>query len=397
MKGKKENRNQRREQETSLSPRAVILFLVTGFALGIVGTFLGLWIHGTPVSLSVRSSAFRKFFAIYDDLHNQYVTPVSENTLIDGAVSGMAKSLGDPYTDYFSPSNNRQFEMQLANSFGGVGLSISTAKKNFSILSVYPNSPAKNAGIQVGDQIIAVNGKSVKGLSVADVTALIQGEIGTDVSLTLKKSGLPAKFIYVSMKRSIIQAVTVSSRMLDHHIGYIAVSVMGETAGEAFNHAFVGLKMAGMTRLILDLRNNPGGYVDQAKMIANTLLPKGDKLLTYVHRNGSRQSQFSMGPGSQLPIVILVNGGTASAAEILAAALNEDAHDALVGTQTFGKGTAQVTQKFADGSALKYTVDKWLTPNGRWIHKKGLLPTYTVQFEKHGVDRQLATAVQVIQ
>ncbi|MCL6445667.1 MAG: peptidoglycan-binding protein, partial [Alicyclobacillus sp.] len=235
------------------------------------------------------------------------------------------------------------------------------------------------AGVKVGDQIVQVNGKSILGMPTNQATELILGPSGTTVHLGVKRPSAGHHMLHFAIKRAKVTAPTVYSKMLSHDIGYIQITVVGEHTGAEFNRAWHSLLKRGATRVVLDLRGNPGGYLDQAVAIGNTLIPKGKVIVQTVGRNNvPHEVTRSAGPGTKIPIVVLMDGNTASAAEILSAALHDDDGAPLVGTHSYGKGTVQVTDMYPDGSGLKYTVARWLTPTGTWIEKKGVQPTVRV-------------------
>ncbi|MBX5435932.1 MAG: S41 family peptidase [Alicyclobacillaceae bacterium] len=350
---------------------------LSGVAVGAAGVLWALWIAGIPSVLQLRSPGFRKFFSAYRLLTTQYYRPVSPANLLNGAVAGMVSSLRDPFSEYFTPSAASEFQNLLSGTFDGIGVMVEKRGKQLLIVSVNPGSTAQRAGLKAGDRIVRVDGRSVAGLRLDEASRLITGPKGTTVHLTILRPG-SRQLLTVSVRRAEIHAPTVAYRVLSGHTGYVRVSVIGADTAQEFQRALAALQQAGAKRLILDLRGNPGGYFDQAVRIAGDLIPRGQPVVITEGRRGMPQTTFSPGPGSALPVVVLVDRDTASAAEIIAAALHDDRAVPLVGTRTYGKGTVQVTQTYPDGSGLKYTVSGWLTPKGSWINGQGLHPTVPV-------------------
>lgn len=351
---------------------------LSGLAVGAALTLLLLRIAGIPLQRGIDTPAFQKFFAAYHDMSGLYYRSVSQKTLLDGAIVGMTHSLGDPFTDYFTPTAATQFHRMLSGQYVGIGVIMQNTGDQFVVSSVIPDSPAARAHLRAKDIIVAVDGHAVQGLTTDAVANRVLGPAGTRVRLTIQRPTVPGRALYFTITRAPFTAPTVYTRMLSHHIGYLQITVIGDGTATEVDKALTKLRQAGATRLLIDLRDNGGGYLDQATSIANHLIPAGKVILQTQGRTGAPVPITSQGPGTRLPIAVLMDGNTASAAEVLAAALHEDVGSPLIGTRSFGKGTVQETQMYTDGSGLKYTVARWLTPNGTWINKKGLVPTLAV-------------------
>lgn len=364
------------------SLRTTAAAVLAGVAAGSALTLLILTLIGVRLQPNLTTPAFNKFFSAYDDLTRLYYSPIPQQKLLDGAITGMTKALNDPFTDYFTPSQAKQFQNYLSNSFVGIGVMLEQSGSDYVIVSVTTDSPAQKAGLRAHDVIDKVNGRPVGGLNITQVSQLITGKAGTQVVLTISRPG-QAKVLSFTVTRGKITAPTVTSKMLPNHIGYMAVSVIGSHTSDEVAQALVSLKKQGAQRLILDLRDNGGGYLEQAELIANQLIPAGKTVVQTQGRGQAPQLIQSKGPGLHMPIVVLMNQNTASAAEVLAAALHDDVGAPLVGTTSFGKGSVQETQTYSDGSALKYTVARWLTPTGFWVQHKGLTPTDAVKLPSY--------------
>jgi carboxyl-terminal processing protease len=358
--------------------RVVVAALVFGVAFGSAATLVTLRAAGVRLQAGLNTPAFQKFFGAYDDLHNHYYQTESQQKLLNGAVAGMTKSIGDPFTDYFPPTDAKQFEAMLSGSFDGIGVTIQSVHQQVVIVSVNKGSPAEAAGLKPKDVIMKVNGTSVVGDSLQKVSQMVTGPRGSKVILSIQRPSVSDKLFDVTVTRAKITKQSVFSKMLSKNVGYLQISVVADNTAQEVANNLQSLKKQGATSLILDLRGNPGGYLQQAVKITGDFIPKGKVVVETQGRNQQTTKLSSPGPGSHWPMVVMMDENTASAAEILASALHDDIHTPLVGTKSFGKGTVQVTQSYSDGSTLKYTVAKWLTPTGAWINKKGIQPTVQV-------------------
>ncbi len=365
-------------QKTRTPFRNAFANILLGVAIGAAVTLLGLKAAGVPLQPGLDTPAFRKFLSIYTDLHDKYFKAESDTTLINGAVDGMAKSLGDPFTEYLPPTDAMQLQNMLSGSYVGIGITIEQVNHKLVIQAVSKNAPADKAGLRPQDVIVKVNGTSLAGMSLDKATSLLLGPKGSQVTLTVDRPSVPGRSLTFTMKRAQIPKQTVFSKMLDKQIGYLQITVVADHTADEVKQQLAKLQQSGAKRIIVDLRGNPGGYLDEAVNIAGNFIPKGKVVVQWVGRDGGKNVMKSPGPGISLPIVVLMDENTASAAEILAAALHEDDGAPLVGTKSFGKGTAQTTVSFSDGSSFKYTIAKWLTPKGEWIHGKGLTPDVPV-------------------
>lgn len=366
--------------------------LITGVLAGAAATLVVLRAAGMMVPANLANGTFHKFVTTYESLYTQYYRKVASSTLLDGAITGMTDSLNDPFTDYFPPAGETELQNMLSNAYVGIGVVVTEKSSRLTVQSVIAKSPAALAGLKPNDVIVAVNGKSIAGLTESQATALIQGKPGTSLHLSVDRASEQGRTLEFTLKRERVTAPMVYTRMLKQHVGYLRLSIVGSNAGEEVKKAFDTLKKEGATRLVLDLRGNPGGYLEQALQIANTLIPKGKVIVKVQARNGAPQIFSSKGPGTRMPIVVLMDRGTASAAEILSAALHDDVHSPLVGTRSYGKGTAQTSVVFSDGSGMKFTYARWLTPTGTWIEHVGLHPTNPVNLPSYASLPNLSSA-----
>lgn len=369
--------------------------LGVAFALVLVVGFLGgvtVSAKGTPKILSSvpfisdgldstpsPDADFTDYWKVWNVLNKRFVQTHSSTTpdtkeRMWGAIQGMTASYGDPYTVFFPPTEAKAFADNIAGNFGGIGAELGMNKENILVvIAPLKGSPSEKAGVRAGDLVAAINGKSTEGVSVDEAIKLIRGPKGTDVSLTLLRDKKP---IDVKITRDTIEVPNMDNSY-DPKTGvyYIALYQFTENSADLFGTAFKAFKESGSHKLIIDLRGNPGGYLEQAKLIASHFLPKGATVVTEDYK-GKQENVVhrSLGYGD-LPentqVVILINQGSASASEILAGALQDAGVAKLVGTRSFGKGSVQELVD-VDGGSLKVTVARWLTPSGRSISNGGL-------------------------
>ncbi|MBX6394787.1 MAG: peptidoglycan-binding protein [Alicyclobacillaceae bacterium] len=363
--------------------RSLVVAVVLALLAGSAGTYGILRWRGDLIDLGVPLTAadraeFQKLIRSFQALKGQYYLPVDDTKLVDGAIAGMVQALGDPFSSYMDRSTAQQFHESLGSSFEGIGAEVKSENGKIVVVAPIKGSPAEKAGLRANDQILSVNGKSLQGMNVNDAVLLIRGKKGTTADLEVQRPGVK-DILHIRVVRDTIPLTTVEASMIGDGIGKISISQFNENTGKEFGDALEKLKAQQMRGLILDLRGNPGGYLEACLQIANQLVPNRGTIVQVEDRTGQRTVHHSTLDKSAFPVVVLMDSGSASAAEILAAALKESGHYPLVGEKSFGKGTVQTELDFPDGSNLKFTMAKWLTPEGRWIHQKGLEPDYPVQ------------------
>lgn len=353
--------------------RQLKLFFIV-LITAVVASALTLFITGNSSILGQKSastgdSKFDKLNKAYEQIKSDYYQKTDDDKLVDGAIKGMIQSLDDPYSTYMDQEQAKSFDETISASFEGIGAQVEEKDGEILIVSPIKGSPAEKAGIKPRDQIIKVNGKSVKGMNVNEAVALIRGKKGTKVKLELNRAGVGN--IDLSIKRDTIPVETVYSEMKDNNIGEIQITSFSETTAKELTDAIDSLEKKGAKGYILDLRGNPGGLMEQAITMSNLFIDKGKNIMQVEYKNGSKEVMKAEKERKVTkPTVVLVNDGTASAAEIMAAALHESSNVPLIGETTFGKGTVQTAKEYDDGSTVKLTVAKWLTADGEWIHKK---------------------------
>ena len=358
----------------------MLIFLVVFLSAGIT-TFALAFGDEKAVTVGAERNEFSKLYTAYDTLKNSYFEDVEQEDLINGAINGMVQALDDPYSDYMDTKEAKNFHESISSSFEGIGAEIQELDGFIQIVSPIKESPAEKAGLKPNDKVISVDGKSIQGMSATEAVLLIRGEKGSTVTLSIERPGM-AEPMDVSIVRDTIPIETVYGEMIEGEEGIAKVQLtsFSENTTKELINTLNELESQGMKGLVLDLRQNPGGLLDQAIAIASLFLPDNEMILQIEDREGNRQEIKSSSSHSNpdVPLVVIVDKGSASASEILAGAFKESGNITLVGEKTFGKGTVQRAQDFKDGSNLKFTTEKWLTPKGNWIHKKGITPDVEV-------------------
>ncbi len=415
-------------------------------ALVLVGTFAsGIYVGQAQVSPEDQVAGivnksegkpddinFNQFWEAWHLLDDRYVAKngnssttkaVTSQDRVYGAIAGLAKSLGDPYTTFFPPEELKLFESSIRGDFEGVGMEISKKDDLLTVVAPLKDSPAEKAGVKAGDKILKINDESATELSVEAAVQKIRGPKGTDVKLSLYRDGAKEP-IDISITRAVINIPTIAieqksskvsaggkveeSKAQDLHDGVFVVKLysFGAQSSNQFAEAINRLSKSGAQKMVIDLRGNPGGYLDAAVDMASWFIPKGKPIV--IERGGrSDQDVVYESKGFDLPenvknvkIALLVDRGSASASEILAGALEEYGRATLVGEKTFGKGSVQELVSLKDGGALKITIARWYTPKGKSISLAGLEPNVKVEVKpdavKDGVDPVLAKAIEVL-
>lgn len=330
------------------------------------------------------------------------INGVTDQDLIYGAAAGAAGATGDPYTVFFSPQDAQSFSADLNGNFGGIGAEIGIQNSQIVIVSPLKDTPAAAAGLKAGDAIMAINASSTAGMTTDEAVNVIRGPIGSTVTLSILRQGWSSPKDF-KLTRANITVPTLDWKMLPGQIAYFHLYSFNANANMLFYNDALAAFSQGAQGIVLDLRDNPGGYLDVAQELAGWFLPRGSVVVRERMRNGSETTLRANGNAAltQMPIVVLVNGGSASASEILAGALRDDRNVKLIGDQTFGKGSVQELENLPDGSELKVTVAEWLTPKGHTINKVGLKPDYVVPLTdaeaQAGKDPQMNKALQVLQ
>ncbi len=318
---------------------------------------------------------FNKFWIVWDSVSQQHIKkPINPQTMLDGAIAGMVSSIGDPYTMYLNSERNKSVKSGLNGEYEGIGAQLGFDEKNILIIvSPLDGSPAVKAGIKAGDKILKIDGKETQGGSIEEAITKIRGAAGTVVTLTIFRAGEKAPFD-VNITRDTITIESVKWEDKGDGVVYVRLSRFGENTNQEWENAMSQIKyqIPNLKSVVLDMRNNPGGFLDSAVFISSTFIKSGVVVTEKTSLNESHEFKAD-GKGlfvdEKIKLYVLVNGGSASAAEIVAAALKEKLGATIIGERSFGKGSVQKSEEYKDGSALHVTIAKWLTPNGNWIDK----------------------------
>jgi len=306
---------------------------------------------------------------------------VTSKRLVDGAIKGMMEQL-DPFSEYMDPEATKDMDSETEGAFGGLGIEISQSDKLLTVISPIEGTPADKAGVKAGDNILKIDGVSTEGMDLMDAVHKMRGQPGTKVTITIFRAGFEAPKDLV-ITRAVIKIQTVKSFMLADDVGYIRLSEFMGDCSDEFTTALDALRSKGAQSLIIDVRNNPGGKLNSAAEIAGHFVPKGEVIVSTASRYKDKDMSFPS-DGDDMwkkPVVILINGGSASASEILAGALQDYGLAVVVGTKSFGKGSVQTILQISNGGSLRLTTAKYLTPKGRSLHGKGIDPDVVCEEE----------------
>ena len=343
------------------------------------------------------------FWQAWNLLHDNFFgkSELKTQDLIYGAIEGMVKSADDPYTVFFPPAESKAFTEQIQGSFGGVGVEIGMRNNVLTVIAPIKDSPAYIAGIQSGDSITKIDDKPTDGMDINEAVTLIRGKKGTSVMLSLYRESNNNLFD-VKVIRDTIKIPATEWKMLDGNIAYLQVSVFSQNVDQEFQKAAVEISKSSATKIILDLRNNPGGLLDSSVNLAGYFLEEG-KTVMIERESGGQETIFKTRHSALLknyPLVVIINKGSASASEILAGALRDNRNVTIVGETSFGKGSVQDIFDMPQGATVKITIAKWFTPNGNSIDEDGIKPNVEITRSdddiNNGTDSQLDKAMEII-
>ena len=372
------------------------LIFTAGFGVG-NGTIS--WNQHNPVSGNLPNKLdYSSVDQVYQSLKDNYDGKLTENQLEDGLKHGLATSTKDPYTVYFTPKEAKEFNEQLNNSFSGIGAQLGQDNdKNVEIIAPIDGLPAQKAGLQAKDLISEINGVSTTGMSVDDAVGKIRGPKGTKVTLQVVRD--KSQTLMFTITREDITLPSVKTKILDGNIGYIQITSFSNDTVALAQKAADEFKAKNVSGIIVDLRNDPGGLLDAAVKVTSLWLPQGQNILK--EKRGTEVVKTYNATGgdelNDIPTVVLVNGGSASASEIMAGALRDNDAAYLIGEKTYGKGVVQQLINFKDNSQLKVTVASWYRPDGQNINKKGITPDKTLKLTQADVDAGTDTQLQAAQ
>lgn len=350
----------------------------------IIGSVFTMFIKGNNNSVNYSYSSkdrkeFNSLYETYDTIMKDYYKSVDSNTLIEGAINGMLGSLDDEHTMYFDKKSKEAFDAELSGNYYGIGAQIQlTGEGTIRITKVFNDSPAEKAGLKAEDVFVSVDGVSVEGKSATEVANMLKSSTVKTSKIVIKRDGNEISF---NVTKENITLFSVSSEMLKNNnknIGYLSVSIFGQKTYSQFKDALLKLESQDMDSLIIDLRGNTGGYLYTVTNMLEEFVGKDNIMYQIQSSSGVKKYKSSKETSRKYKIVILVDENSASASEIMAASMKENYGAVLVGKTTYGKGTVQTTKDLSNGSMIKYTIEKWLTPNGKNIDKEGITPDYDV-------------------
>lgn len=379
----------------------IILILFMLVTAGSVGFFF----HKAQANQVSELNMFKKLFVIVDLVKRSYVEETDIDTLLTGAIDGMLESLDDPYTVYLPPRDFENMQEEFDGKYGGIGIVITMKDKQLTVVSPITETPGERAGLEGGDMIMAIDGVSTKDMPMEEAVGMMKGEPGTEVTLTIKRkvseeeSAKEPKEFDVDIVREEIELSYVNSEMKTDKIGYIRLSQFIDGVGEEIATEIEKLHKEGAEAYILDLRNNPGGLLSEASKVASNFIDKG--FVVHVKERQREKTSIPVYSGitaTDAPLVILVNGGSASASEIVTGAIQDNERGVIVGEKTFGKGVVQSVIPLSDGSAVKLTTAKYYTPKDRFIHHQGIEPDVEIKYNPDTeADEQLDEAIKILE
>ena len=359
-----------------MNKKTVITILVTALASSIL-TVVGFCILFNLNGKNLLN--FGRLLGAMTFIESHYVQEVDRNNLIDGAIGGMVRSLGDPHSIYLDSKLYSRLKSETTGSFGGIGVYMGFKDGGVHVLSVMPDSPGEKVGLMAGDSILAVDSQPVSEIEPGEVALKIRGEVGSDVELLIHREGEEDKTYKIT--REVIKVETVFGKMLDDKLGYIRITNFSENTGKEFKDIFAKLQDEGLKGFILDLRQNPGGLITSCVEIAKEIVPKGP-IVSVIQRDGDKEVFNSDLDVVKFPIVVLLDENSASASELLSGALQDTKAALIVGEKSYGKGSVQTVIPMFQDDGLKLTIAKYYTPNGRSIDGTGIEPDVEVKLEK---------------
>lgn len=396
------NDNKTKEKELYTS-KEVIIVMIFSIGIGILMCFGGISIITGKNYLAVTKD-LKKVVDTYYAIVDNYYGELDRDKLIDGAVEGMISSVGDTFTSYSDTDSTSSFDETINGSYEGIGCTVATLEDGtISVIDMFEDSPSYKAGLKVGDIILKVDGESYEGKTSNDISNYIKNSGKSKVVLTVKRDNEEKD---ISINLSKVEIPHVSGKVIEQDskkIGYIKISLFASNSYKQFKNKLDELEKSNIDDLIIDVRDNSGGYLSSVTDICNLFLDKGKVIYQLEDSKGKVKKKDTTKEKRKYDIVVLINGGSASASEILASAIKESYGGDIVGTNSYGKGTVQQTKKLLDGSMIKYTTQKWLTPDGNSINEVGVTPTKVVELNEEYFnnpttenDNQLQEAIKLI-
>lgn len=391
-----------REKE-SYSFDEVFSITIFSLLLGVLACFSILTILNKGKNYFVLSKELAKFVDAYDAIVNNYYKEVDKDKLVESAINGMVSSVGDEYTSYSDKDVTDNFNEAVNGKYMGIGALIMKSENDLVIYKVFEDSPSYKAGLKDGDIILKLDDKDTKDMSVNDIASIVKNDDNKEVKLLIKRG---EENLDITIVKDMVELPVVSGKIINHNdkkIGYISLSIFSSVASEQFNKQLVKLEKEGISGLVIDVRGNSGGYLTTVTDIASYFLKKGDIIYKLEVNDKVTVRKDKTKESRDYPVAVLIDKSSASASEILASSIKESYNGYVVGTNSYGKGTVQQTLVLSDGSMIKYTIEKWLTPLGNWINEEGVVPTNYVELSSEYLnnpvfenDNQLNEALELV-
>ena len=391
------------KEKESYSFDEVFSITIFSLLLGVLACFSVLTILNKGKNYFVLSKELAKFVDAYDAIVNNYYKEVDKDKLVESAINGMVSSIGDEYTSYSDKDVTDNFNETVNGKYMGIGALIMKSENDLVIYKVFEDSPSYRAGLKDGDIILKLDDKDTKDMSVNDIASIVKNDRNKEVKLLVKRG---EENLDITIVKDMVELPVVSGKVINHNdkkIGYISLSIFSSVASEQFNKELVKLEKEGISGLVIDVRGNSGGYLTTVTDIASYFLKKGDIIYKLEVNDKVTVRKDKTKESRDYPVAVLIDKNSASASEILASSIKESYNGYVVGTNSYGKGTVQQTLVLSDGSMIKYTIEKWLTPLGNWINEEGVIPTNYVELSSEYLnnpvfenDNQLNKALELV-
>ena len=391
------------KEKESYSFDEVFSITIFSLLLGVLACFSVLTILNKGKNYFVLSKELAKFVDAYDAIVDNYYKEVDKDKLVESAINGMVSSVGDEYTSYSDKDVTDNFNEAVNGKYMGIGALIMKSENDLVIYKVFEDSPSYKAGLKDGDIILKLDDKDTKDMSVNDIASIVKNDDNKEVKLLVKRG---EENLDITIVKDMVELPVVSGKVINHNdkkIGYISLSIFSSVASEQFNKQLVKLEKEGISGLVIDVRGNSGGYLTTVTDIASYFLKKGDIIYKLEVNDKVTVRKDKTKESRDYPIAVLIDKNSASASEILASSIKESYNGYVVGTNSYGKGTVQQTLVLSDGSMIKYTIEKWLTPLGNWINEEGVIPTNYVELSSEYLnnpvfenDNQLNKALELV-
>ena len=391
------------KEKESYSFDEVFSITIFSLLLGVLACFSVLTILNKGKNYFVLSKELAKFVDAYEAIVDNYYKEVDKDKLVESAINGMVSSIGDEYTSYSDKDVTDNFNETVNGKYMGIGALIMKSENDLVIYKVFEDSPSYRAGLKDGDIILKLDDKDTKDMSVNDIASIVKNDDNKEVKLLVKRG---EENLDITIVKDMVELPVVSGKVINHNdkkIGYISLSIFSSVASEQFNKELVKLEKEGISGLVIDVRGNSGGYLTTVTDIASYFLKKGDIIYKLEVNDKVTVRKDKTKESRDYPVAVLIDKNSASASEILASSIKESYNGYVVGTNSYGKGTVQQTLVLSDGSMIKYTIEKWLTPLGNWINEEGVIPTNYVELSSEYLnnpvfenDNQLNEALELV-